>query len=96
LSFSTAEGFGRRDFVTKAEGFSPNRKGKREYLNESQTSCLIKSLNQYFQTRVRIPRIRIGDRQEIETLMNEETLLFAMFLRRERETWEPRIAEFPN
>ena len=33
------------------------------------------------------PRIRIGKRQEVETLINEEALLFAKYLRNERETW---------
>ena len=39
-----------------------------------------------------IPRIRIGKKQTIETLINEEALLLAKFLRDERETWTPRIA----
>jgi hypothetical protein len=42
---------------------------------------------------VEIPRIRIGARQEIETLINEEALLFAKYLRGERAVWIPRIAE---
>lgn len=37
-------------------------------------------------------RIRRGEHQEIETLINEEALLFAKYLRDERETWIPRIA----
>jgi NADPH-dependent 2,4-dienoyl-CoA reductase/sulfur reductase-like enzyme len=41
---------------------------------------------------VEIPRIRVGKRQTIETLINEEALLFAKYLRDERETWIPRIA----
>jgi len=39
-----------------------------------------------------MPRIRIGDRQEIETLINEEALLLAKFLRKEATTWKPRIS----
>jgi len=39
-----------------------------------------------------MPRTRIGDRQEIETLISEEALQFAKYLRDERETWIPRIA----
>jgi hypothetical protein len=42
---------------------------------------------------VKIPRIRMGDQQEIETLISEEALLFAMFLRNERRSWKPRVAE---
>jgi CRISPR-associated protein Cas1 len=82
----------KQDFITKSEDFSTNRKGKREYLNDSKTRELVKGLNQYFQRKVRIPRIRMGNEQEIETLINEEALLLAMFLRDERNRWIPRIA----
>jgi hypothetical protein len=44
------------------------------------------------ESEVEIPRIGIGKRQAIETLINEEALLFAKFLRDERNTWIPRIA----
>jgi len=33
----------KRDFIMKYEGFSTNRKGKREYLNDSMTHNLIKA-----------------------------------------------------
>ena len=46
----------------------------------------MRSLNEYFKSKVEIPRIRMGESQEIETLINEEGLLFAMFLRNERPT----------
>ena len=82
----------KKDFITKSEDFSTNRKGKREYLDEIQTRDLVKGLNQYFQSKVAIPRIRMGVKQEIETLINEEALRLAMFLRQERQTWKPRIA----
>jgi hypothetical protein len=36
-------------------------------------------------------RIRIGKRQTIETLINEEALFLAKFLRDERKVWTPRI-----
>jgi hypothetical protein len=48
-------------------------------------------LNQYFESMVEIPRNRVGKKQTIETLINEEALLFAKYLRDERETWIPRI-----
>jgi hypothetical protein len=41
---------------------------------------------------VEIPRIMRGEKQELETLMNEEALLFAKFLRNETKEWKPRIA----
>jgi CRISPR-associated protein Cas1 len=82
----------KRDFIMKYEDFSANRKGKREYINDSLTHSLMKSLNEYFQSKVEIPRIRMGKSQEIETLINEEALLLAMFLRDERQAWIPRMA----
>ena len=84
---------GKEDFVMKSEDFSKWRKGKREYLNDSQTQELVKGLNQYFQSEVRVPRIRMGEKQELETLISEEALLFALFLRNERQSWKPRIVE---
>jgi hypothetical protein len=33
----------------------------------------------------------MGKKQEIETLINEEALLLAKYLRNERETWKPRL-----
>jgi CRISPR-associated protein Cas1 len=82
----------RKDFTLKSENFSTKRKGKREYLNDSKTPDFVKTLNEYFQSKVRVPRIRMGMNQELETLINEEALLLAMFLRNERESWKPRIA----
>ncbi len=76
----------KKDFIMKNEDFSVKRKGKREYLNDSLTRSLIENLNQHFQTKVEIPRIRVGKRQEIETLINEEALLLAKFLRNEKQT----------
>jgi len=40
---------------------------------------------------VEVKRIRNGEHQTLETLINEEALLFAKFLRGERETWIPRL-----
>ena len=70
-----------------------NKKGKREYLKEIHTSNFVRSLNEYFDSKVEIPRIRMGKAQEIETLINEEALLFAMFLRNQKQTWNPRILQ---
>jgi hypothetical protein len=81
----------KQDLTVRNEGFSKNRKGKREYLNDSKTRTLLKDLNQYLQSKVRIARIRIGDEQEIETLLSGETSLFARYLRKEKKDWLPRI-----
>jgi CRISPR-associated protein Cas1 len=80
-----------KDFILKAEKFSRNKKGKREYLNDVKTGDFTRKLNAYFKSEVEIPRIKVGKKQEIETLINEEALLFAKYLRNERKTWKPRI-----
>jgi len=41
---------------------------------------------------VEIPLIRYGERHRIETMINEETLLLARYIRDERKNWFPRIA----
>jgi hypothetical protein len=51
----------------------------------------MKQLNAFFEVTVEVPRIRIGGRQAIETLINEEALLFAKYLRNEKKDWMPRI-----
>ena len=49
-------------------------------------------LNKLFESNVEIPRIKVGKRQSLETLVNEEALLFAKHLRNERQTWVARKA----
>jgi hypothetical protein len=36
-------------------------------------------------------RVRMGEQQEIETLIKEEALVLAMFLRDEKKEWNPRL-----
>lgn len=81
----------KKDFTTKAESVSRKRKDKREYLNGVQTRQLMKQLNAFFETIVEVPRMRIGKKQTIETLISEEALLLAKFLRDEKQSWIPRI-----
>jgi hypothetical protein len=50
-------------------------------------------LNEFFESNIKTPRIRIGQKQTIETLINEEALLFAKFLKNERKIWSLRIVE---
>ena len=81
----------KQDFTVKIEDYSANRKGKREYLKDIQTHGFVRSLNRYFENKIDLPRMRVGEQQEIETLINEEALLFAQYLRNERQSWTPRI-----
>ncbi|OGD45859.1 hypothetical protein A3K70_00175 [Candidatus Bathyarchaeota archaeon RBG_16_48_13] len=83
--------FRKRDFIVKVETLSRGKKGKREYLDNSETDDLMKQLNQYFETRIEIPRIRVGQGQTFETLINEEALLLARFIREDDRDWIPRI-----
>ena len=81
----------KRDFTVKT--VEVNRKhGKREFLNNIKTADLLRCLEQYFQFHVKIPRIRRGFKQELETLINEEAILFSCYLRNKRKEWIPRIA----
>ena len=52
----------------------------------------MKKMNEFFESKVEVPRIRVGNKQTIETLINEEALLFAKYLRGEINDWKPRLA----
>lgn len=80
-----------KDFTVKSESVSRSSKGKREYLNDAETRCMMKELQEYFESGINIPLIRHGSRQRIETLINEEALLLVKYLRDEKNTWNPRI-----
>jgi len=80
-----------KDFTVKTELYSTNRLGKRQVLNREKTKELTKRLNQVFETKVNIPRMRHGKSQAIETLINEEAYFLAKYLRNEKTEWKPRI-----
>ncbi|MDG6221693.1 MAG: hypothetical protein QCH99_00325 [Candidatus Bathyarchaeota archaeon] len=65
--------------------------GKREYLNDVDSRNLMRGLNQLFECEVEIPRIRHGNKQTFETLISEEALLLAKYLRNEKKEWKPRL-----
>ena len=79
-----------KDFTAKVEEFN-GKKGKRIYLNKRKTNELTDALHEYFRRKVDIPRIKHGYKQEIESLINEEALLLAKFLRGEKSEWIPRV-----
>lgn len=79
------------DFVVKTEDITRKKRGKRVYLNNAKTKGMMKALNTFFESYVHVPRVRMGDQQTLETLINEEALLFAKYLRQERKQWIPRI-----
>ena len=86
------QSLGKRDFTVKSEAVSKKRMGKREYLNDAETRRMMGELGDYFESKVDIPLIRHGKRQRIETLINEEALLLAKYIRGEVKTWIPRVA----
>jgi hypothetical protein len=75
----------------KTESSSHSKRGKREYLTDSETKILLDELNKFFESMVEVKRIRNGEHQTLETLINEEALLFAKYLRNEISNWEPRL-----
>ena len=77
--------------MTKNEAMTRKKVSKREYLNDPDSKRLMRGLNMLFESEVKIPRIRHGKKQTFETLINEEALLLAKFLRNERKEWNPRI-----
>jgi CRISPR-associated protein Cas1 len=81
-----------KDFVMKYDLLSRHKIGKREYLNDLDTKNLMSGLNSYFESMIEIPRMKVGKRQTFETLISEEALLFAKYLRNEKQDWIPRIA----
>jgi CRISPR-associated protein Cas1 len=85
------QGLREKDFTTKTEDASKSRKGRREYLKDSITNEMMKGLQDHFETKVEVPLIRHGKRQRSETLINEEALLLAKYLRNEIKNWNPRV-----
>ena len=61
-------------------------------LCEYEADNLADGLNRIFNREVEIPRIKHDNKQTLDTLINEEALLLAKFLRNERKEWKPRIA----
>jgi hypothetical protein len=65
--------------------------GKRIHLCGYEADSLAEGLNSLFGIEVEVPRIRNGKKQTIDTLICEEALLLAKYLRNERQDWTPRI-----
>jgi len=80
-----------KDFIVKTENLGRKKQGKGEYLNNKLIRGLLKKLELYFESLIDIPRIKVGKRQSIETLIDEEAFLLAKFLRSKTNSWQPRI-----
>ena len=58
----------------------------------AQSRDLTKDLNAFFESDVELPRMKVGGKQTIETLVGEEALLFAKYVRNEKREWVPRVS----
>jgi CRISPR-associated endonuclease Cas1 len=81
----------KKDFVVVTDFMMRLKMGKRIHLCESEADSLAEGLNNLFNRMIDIPRIRHGKQQTLDTLINEEALLIAKYLRNERKTWNPRL-----
>lgn len=91
LLIQYCQALNRQNFMFKTETLSRGKASKREYLDETKTRNFLKQLDDFFESTVEIPRIRVGKKQTIETLINEESLVMAQYLRDDRKIWTPRI-----
>jgi hypothetical protein len=83
--------FHKKDFFVVTDFMMRLKMGKRIHLCEYETDSLAEGLNILFENEVDIPRIKHGKKQTLDTLISEEALLLAKFLRNERKDWNPRI-----
>jgi len=81
----------KKDFVLATDCIMHLKMGKRIHLCEYETDGLAEGLDQLFERTVEIPRMRHGNKQTLDTLIDEEAYLFAKYLRREKDEWIPRI-----
>jgi len=87
----------KKDFVVVTDFMMRLKMGKRIHLCEYEADGLTEGLNGLFNRYVEIPRIRNGKRQTLDTLINEEALLLAKYLRNEKREWilrKPLIQSF--
>jgi CRISPR/Cas system-associated endonuclease Cas1 len=89
--------FHKKDFVVVKDFMMSLRMGKKIHLCIFETDELAEGLNGLFERSFEISRIKHGERQTLDTLICEEALLFAKYLRGERETRAPRTValQFP-
>jgi CRISP-associated protein Cas1 len=81
----------KKDFVLVTDFMMHLKMGKKIHLKEYETDSLAEDLNAFFDRMINVARIKVGNRQTIDTLINEEALLLAKCLRNERNNWMPRI-----
>ena len=80
--------------LEEAKGMFNDKKGKRMFLTRPSLNELLNGLHDYFRSQVIVPRRNRGSKQEFESLINEEAMILAKFLRGERDIWNPRLPSF--
>jgi CRISPR-associated endonuclease Cas1 len=85
-----------KDFFAKTESVGRKKQGKRKYLNNQLTRKLMNQLDNLFESTIEVKRIKVRKKQSVETLINEEALLLAKYLRNEKKEWKPRISKLAN
>lgn len=86
--------FHKNDFVVVTDFMVKTKMGKKIHLCDYETDRLADDLNNLFERTVNIPRIKqpeFSKKQTLDTLISEETLLLAKYLRNERKEWTPRL-----
>jgi hypothetical protein len=81
----------KKDFVLVTDFMVHLKMGKKIHLKEYDTDDLAEDLNAFFDRMVSVERIKVGNWQSTDTLISEEALLLAKYLRDERKEWIPRI-----
>jgi len=83
--------FQKKDFVVVTDFMMRLKMGKKIHICEYEADSLAEGLNSLFESEVAIARIRYGKKQTLDTLISEEALLLAKYLRNEKDKWVPRI-----
>jgi CRISPR/Cas system-associated endonuclease Cas1 len=81
--------FHKKDFVVVTDFMMRLKIGKQIHLCEYEADSLAEGLNSLFENEIDIPRKRYSKKQTLDTLINEEALLLAKYLRNERQDWTP-------
>ena len=81
----------KKDFVIVTDFMMHLKMGKKIHLCEFEADNLAEGLNSLFDRRVDVARIKHGNSQTVDTLISEEALLFAKYLRNEKKDWIPRL-----
>jgi CRISP-associated protein Cas1 len=90
LLIERCQKYKKKDFVAVTDFMMNIRMGKKIHLCEYETDELADALNDLFNRVVAIPRVRHGFKQTLDTLICEEAMLLAKYLRGELTNWLPR------